>query len=148
MDPIPVPIALPMEPATNTVPGADNDPNSIPLLCHICPKKPTFSDVSHLLTHISSKSHLAARFKLQLSDVASHKQALHRFDEWAENYGINRLLKNRQDAKEQKKQSHLKRQRGGNEVSKFTPLQSPWPLLTTSHENRRNPVDPMDLVQR
>lgn len=125
MDPLPVPIALPMEPATNTVPGPDHDPESIPLLCYICPKKPNFSDTSHLLTHISSKSHLAARFKLQLSDVASHQQALQHFDEWAEHYGINQLLKNRQDAKEQK---ILKRQRG-NEVSLYTPSGCCWPFI-------------------
>lgn len=115
MDPAPLSLSLPMDPPASA--GIDSNPNLIPLLCHICPKKPAFSDVSHLLTHISSKSHLAARFKLQLSDVAVDKQALHRFDEWAEQYGINKLLKNRQDAKELKKQNHLKRQRGGNEVS-------------------------------
>lgn len=139
MDPIPLPLSLPTEPAANN--GSDaNDPNAIPLLCHICPKKPTFSDVSHLLTHISSKSHLAARFKLQLSDSALDKQALHQFDEWAEHYGINKLLKNRQDAKEQKRQNHLKRQRGGIEVSTYIPLKLPYIVLTVLDGIRRNHV--------
>lgn len=132
MDPLPSSISHPVE----SVPSAgDNSIASpIPLLCHICPKKPNFSDVSHLLTHISSKSHLAARFKLQLSDDASDKQALHHFDQWAGHYGINKLLKNRQDAKELKKQNNLKRQRGGNEVSPSTSLQCPWLILMRSFD--------------
>lgn len=123
MDPLPSPISLPMESVPNA--GTDSNASAIPLLCHICPKKPTFSDVSHLLTHISSKSHLAARFKLQLSDAASEKQALHHFDQWAEHYGINKLLKNRQDSKELKKQNNLKRQRGGTEVGPHILLKYP-----------------------
>lgn len=116
MDNIPLSLPFPLEPAANA--EVDNNAGLIPLLCHICPKSPKFSDVSHLLTHISSKSHLAARFKLQLSDKDEHKHAIQQFDQWAEQYGINQLLKNRQDAKEQKKQNQLKRQRGGNEVNR------------------------------
>ncbi|CAG8984128.1 hypothetical protein HYALB_00006230 [Hymenoscyphus albidus] len=36
---------------------------SVPLICSICPQQ--FSDVSELLTHLSSESHLANRFELQ-----------------------------------------------------------------------------------
>lgn len=79
--------------------------------CCLCPKKPNFSDVSHLLTHISSKSHLAARFRLEISDKDEDKYIIQLFQEWADRYGITQLLKNRQDAKEQKKQTQQKRQR-------------------------------------
>lgn len=99
--------------------GPENpNPNPIPLKCCLCPKKPNFSDVSHLLTHISSKSHLAARFKLEISDKTEDKHTVQLFKEWADQYGITQLLKNRQDAKEKKRQAQIKRQRAsGNEAS-------------------------------
>lgn len=129
----PTPFPIPADNVLNTGSGSgsgsgiDNtsananvnaNPNNVPLLCHLCPRRPKFSDVSHLLTHISSKSHLANLFQLGLSDDDEDKQTIRRFNEWAEQYGINQLLKNRQDAKEQKKQGQHKRQRAtGNEVS-------------------------------
>lgn len=126
----PTPFPIPTDNALSAGPGNGNglanananvnvnaNPNNIPLLCHLCPRKPKFSDVSHLLTHISSKSHLATLFQLGLSDDSEDKHTIRRFNEWAEQYGINQLLKNRQDAKEQKKQGQHKRQRAtGNEA--------------------------------
>lgn len=110
---------------TNANVNVNANPNNVPLLCHLCSRRPKFSDVSHLLTHISSKSHLATLFQLGLSDDYEDKQTIRRFNEWADQYGINQLLKNRQDAKEQKKQGQHKRQRAtGNEASlntTFTP---------------------------
>ena len=78
---------------------------SIPLLCSLCPKHPQFSDVPHLLTHISSKSHLANRFKLQ---IRSHTDSearglLTEFDDWYRDNGLDDLLSERLAAKEQKK---------------------------------------------
>lgn len=103
---------------TSASSNVNANPNNVPLLCHLCPRRPKFSDVSHLLTHISSKSHLANLFQLGLSDDDADKQTIRRFNEWEEQYGINQLLKNRQDAKEQKKQGQNKRQRAaGTEVN-------------------------------
>ncbi|KAK4157841.1 hypothetical protein C8A00DRAFT_29227 [Chaetomidium leptoderma] len=81
------------------------DPTSIPLQCTLCPKKPNFSDLSHLLTHISSKSHLAHRFKAELKarDNRSALEDVRQYDTWCERYGINALLAERMAAKEQKK---------------------------------------------
>lgn len=95
----------------------------IPLKCYLCPGTPIFSDISHLLTHISSKSHLAVRFRIGLSDSEQDKQRIVQFDNWAAQYGINQLLKNRQDAKDQKKQGQQqKKQRAtGNQVNVFQP---------------------------
>lgn len=81
------------------------EPLSIPLKCTLCPRKPNFSDVSHLLTHISSKSHLSHRFKAELR---SHKEreaqeAIRQYDDWYERHGIRALLAERMIAKEQKK---------------------------------------------
>src|SRR4051794_18002100 len=81
------------------------DPASIPLRCTLCPKKPNFSDLSHLLTHISSKSHLAHRFKAELKarDDPAALQEVRQYDDWCHRYGINGLLAERMAAKEQKK---------------------------------------------
>lgn len=100
------------QPATRN----DDKAVSIPLICHLCPKKPTFSDVSHLLTHVSSKSHLAAEFKLKHSKKSQDQDALVQYDQWAQDYGVNDLVANRIAAKEQRKAP--KRQRAvATEVS-------------------------------
>ncbi|KAJ4397987.1 hypothetical protein N0V85_006402 [Neurospora sp. IMI 360204] len=81
------------------------DPASIPLKCTLCPKQPIFSDVSHLLTHCSSKSHLSHRFKTELrsgKDDAS-RETMQQYLKWEETSGIKALLIERLDAKENKK---------------------------------------------
>lgn len=77
----------------------------IPLLCDLCPKNPRFSDVSHLLTHISSKSHLSNRFKLQIRSQGEPeaRRLLADFDNWYNSNGLEDLLSERLSAKEQKK---------------------------------------------
>ncbi|KAI1813010.1 hypothetical protein GGS20DRAFT_599558 [Poronia punctata] len=83
----------------------------IPLVCYICPKNAHFSDLSHLLTHISSKGHLHNMFQLTLSrDVDdSAKLALTEYDNWFNKNGIGPLLRARKTAREQK-DSREKRQ--------------------------------------
>ncbi|EHL02067.1 hypothetical protein M7I_2022 [Glarea lozoyensis 74030] len=78
---------------------------TIPLICTLCPKHPTFSDTSHLLTHISSKSHLAARFKLQIRSQSEQeaRDTLDDFDAWYRNNNLDVLLSDRLAVKEQKK---------------------------------------------
>ncbi|KAL1958292.1 hypothetical protein VTO42DRAFT_4609 [Malbranchea cinnamomea] len=75
------------------------------LRCSICPKRPRFSDVSHLLTHISSKGHLSHYFKLQ---VRSHQEPeavelLAAYDTWYNENNLAGLLSERMRAKEAKK---------------------------------------------
>lgn len=77
------------------------------LLCNICPKRPTFSDVSHLLTHVSSKAHLSNYFKLQ---IRSHQEPeagklLDEYDLWYKANDIPKLLSGRMAAKETRKKS-------------------------------------------
>jgi hypothetical protein len=71
------------------------------LTCQICPRRPHFSDVSHLLTHVASKAHLANYFKLQ---VQSHqdsaaREILTRYNEWYEAYNLAKLLSDRMSSK-------------------------------------------------
>lgn len=78
---------------------------SIPLLCMLCPKEPHFSDISHLLTHISSKSHLSHRFKLQIRSQAEPeaREQLDNFETWYSENGLDDLLSDRLATKEHKK---------------------------------------------
>jgi hypothetical protein len=75
------------------------------LLCNICPKKPRFSDVSHLLTHVSSKAHLSHYFKLQ---VRSHHEPqaiilLDEYDRWYKANNLAKLLSDRLSSKDARK---------------------------------------------
>ncbi|KAK3996414.1 hypothetical protein QBC44DRAFT_355578 [Cladorrhinum sp. PSN332] len=81
------------EPATPT----------IPLKCCVCPKKPSFSDLSHLLTHVSSKSHLSYKYKKSLRKDDQSVREHNEYAEWESRYGINDLAAERLLAKEQKK---------------------------------------------
>lgn len=80
------------------------------LICYLCPKTPQFSDLSHLLTHISSKSHLSHRFKIQLkskTELAARVQ-LDNFDDWYNTNGLDTLLSDRMHTKENKKATKQK----------------------------------------
>jgi hypothetical protein len=77
------------------------------LKCSICPKRPSFSDVSHLLTHVGSKGHLSHLHKLQ---VRSHQELsagheLAAYDRWYQQHGLGQLLSERMLQKESKKGS-------------------------------------------
>ncbi|KAI1431562.1 hypothetical protein GGR50DRAFT_697860 [Xylaria sp. CBS 124048] len=82
--------------ATNT--------NAIPLICLICPKNSQFSDLSHLLTHISSKGHLHNVFQYHLVRDVDNKarSKLAEFESWYELNNISALLRARKSAREQR----------------------------------------------
>lgn len=72
--------------------------------CGICPRKPTFTDISHLLTHIGSKAHLAVLHKLH---IKSHQELaagiqLTAYNQWFEHHGLAQLLSDRMQQKERK----------------------------------------------
>ncbi|CAG8951407.1 hypothetical protein HYFRA_00007322 [Hymenoscyphus fraxineus] len=74
---------------------------SVPLICSICPQQ--FSDVSELLTHLSSESHLANRFELQnraRSEPAA-KKALEDFERSFFDVNLPNLLSEQLAIKEQ-----------------------------------------------
>lgn len=77
---------------------------SIPLLCNICPKRPEFSDISHLLTHVGSKGHLSHYFKAQVRSrqEPAVRQQLDTYDRWYAKYQIEKLLSQRMVLKESK----------------------------------------------
>ena len=84
---------------------------SIPLLCNIRPKEPEFRDISHLLTHVASKGHLAQELKAKVrsrQDV-SIREKLNKYDRWYEKHQIEKLLSQRLMLKESKDTDRVKR---------------------------------------
>ncbi|KAI4241925.1 MAG: hypothetical protein L6R40_004324 [Gallowayella cf. fulva] len=84
---------------------------SVPLHCHICPKRPDFSDISHLLTHVGSKGHLSHYFKAQVRgrQDASVRQQIETYDQWYEDNQIEKLLSQRMILKDSKKPNGIAR---------------------------------------
>lgn len=80
-------------------------PSNIPLHCDICPKKPDFSDVSHLLTHIASKGHLSTyyKFKVKASSDDLSRQLIQDYDTWYAQWSIEDLMSERLNLKERRK---------------------------------------------
>ncbi|KAH9888284.1 hypothetical protein F4778DRAFT_786095 [Xylariomycetidae sp. FL2044] len=78
--------------------------HNIPLVCAICPNNSRFSDISHLLTHISSKGHLWNYFDMSISRGFDEEisNALDEFDAWFSGNGINTLLLERKLARAQR----------------------------------------------
>lgn len=113
------------------------------LRCNICPKKPKFSDVSHLLTHVSSKGHLSHYFKLQ---VRSHQEPeaselLSAYDQWYQENDIAELLSQRlltKDVRKSRSRSKL-----ASKVDTATPV-GPAPHHKASKQKRQVPdyLDP------
>ncbi|KAK7951376.1 uncharacterized protein PG986_007104 [Apiospora aurea] len=93
---------------------SDSNANSIPLTCFICPSSPHFSDISHLLTHISSKGHLQNKFKMDIDKKTDQGAArrMQQFDSWYQGNGIEDLLRARSDAREQKQRTSQSRRSG------------------------------------
>ncbi|EHA57343.1 hypothetical protein MGG_09305 [Pyricularia oryzae 70-15] len=91
--------------------AASTEEPAIPLLCDLCPKKGQFSDISHLLTHISSKGHLSCRFttdmKAKAGDINAAKK-MRDFEKWYAENGIDGLLQDRITSKERR----VKKSRG------------------------------------
>ncbi|CAI0651252.1 unnamed protein product [Colletotrichum noveboracense] len=74
-----------------------SDGSSIPLLCCICSSHPRFSDVSHLLTHLSSKGHLHTLNTTRLESHADLSAAatIATYDTWYAKHNLERLLAER-----------------------------------------------------
>ncbi|PSN65420.1 hypothetical protein BS50DRAFT_611459 [Corynespora cassiicola Philippines] len=79
--------------------------NAIPLHCNICPKKPKFSDVSHLLTHISSKGHLSNyyRVKVRSSTEDESRLLIEAYDRWYAEWNVEELMAERMSQKDKRR---------------------------------------------
>ncbi|KAF2474643.1 uncharacterized protein BDR25DRAFT_384004 [Lindgomyces ingoldianus] len=77
----------------------------IPLHCNICPKRPNFSDVSHLLTHIASKGHLSHYYKVKVrsgSEDAS-RRLIEAYDRWYAEWNVEDLMSERMSQKDKRR---------------------------------------------
>lgn len=108
------------------------------LQCIICPGRPRFSDVSHLLTHVSSKAHLSHYFKLQ---VRSHQEAealelLLEYDGWFNTNNLPQLLSERIGSKDDGK-----KKRKSQAKAPTTTTDNGRPAASI-RSRRSGPVDP------
>lgn len=80
------------------------DPSQIPLVCFACTDEPRFSDLSHLLTHVGSKSHLSQVFELRIAGMTDEESAQRsrKFELWNSTYHIDRLVWQRREARGEK----------------------------------------------
>ena len=127
---------------------ASMDP--IPLLCKICPKQPHFSDISHLLTHVSSKGHL---FHLKNAQLRSHqdipfRKQLEAYDEWYDQNQIEKLLAQRMAQKDSKNTKGKPRQtRSNSSIKEEDPPQKsrrrgPSLQHRSAQPTTQDPIDP------
>jgi hypothetical protein len=93
----------------------------VPLICSICPKNTNFSDVSHLLTHISSKGHLSNMFKLDIARYTDQgaREKLEEYQAWFDEFNIRELLQSRSENRIQK--GSVGRSRNGSSTRGGTP---------------------------
>jgi hypothetical protein len=78
---------------------------NIPLHCSICPKRPNFSDVSHLLTHIASKGHLSNYYKVKVrsgNDDAA-RRLVESYDRWYAEWNVEDLMSERMTQKDKRR---------------------------------------------
>lgn len=78
---------------------------NIPLHCSICPKRPNFSDVSHLLTHIASKGHLSNYYKIKVrsgNDDAA-RRLVESYDRWYAEWNVENLMSERMTQKDKRR---------------------------------------------
>ncbi|KAF1971460.1 hypothetical protein BU23DRAFT_182734 [Bimuria novae-zelandiae CBS 107.79] len=78
---------------------------NIPLHCSICPKRPNFSDVSHLLTHIASKGHLSNYYKVKVrsgNDEAA-RRVVESYDRWYAEWNVEDLMSERMTLKDKRR---------------------------------------------
>ena len=114
---------------------------TIPLRCNICPQEPDFSDLSHLLTHVSSKGHLSHHLKAQLRGRHNEdiRQKLNMYDQWYERYNIEKLLSQRLSAKASKQDIEKERGASAKPTRRSRACKS-RPKASTSLKSQRSPV--------
>jgi hypothetical protein len=105
------------------------------LQCVVCPTQPTFSDVSHLLTHLLSKAHAAYRYKLDLRKDRGDPDAtaiLTAYDDWYRVNKLGQLLAERESAKIDRKNKRRSSGQNASIQNIVTPPVLADPAVTTA----------------
>ncbi|KAF1815398.1 hypothetical protein P152DRAFT_184082 [Eremomyces bilateralis CBS 781.70] len=112
---------------------------SIPLICSICPKRPRFSDVSHLLTHIASKGHLSHHYKVKVraSTEEDSRRLLEAYDHWYEKWRVQDLMSERMSLKDKRRARAARNQ---------TPLSRSQSVARRSQASRDTPTSQANSV--
>ena len=99
---------------------SSRSPGSIPLHCTICSKKPTFSDISHLLTHVASKQHLSNYYKAKVRGGQDDdaRELVEEYDEWYEKWNVDDLMRERMQSKDKKSRTSSRRASAGMPLTK------------------------------
>ncbi|KAL2757394.1 hypothetical protein ACRALDRAFT_1067996 [Sodiomyces alcalophilus JCM 7366] len=101
-------------------------PSTVPLFCSACPHRPTFSDLSHLLTHLGSRGHTKfefdARVKASTKTDPTAMKIIDEYDVWFKENNISKMLADRMNDKEKKRQAReegevAKRKRGPSQTT-------------------------------
>jgi hypothetical protein len=110
--------------------------SKIPLRCNICPKRPKFSDVSHLLTHIASKGHLSNYYKVKVraSGDPVSRSLIEEYDQWYAEWNVEDLMSERMSLKDKKK--------GRKTLGKFNLFARP-PLTTSGSGHTSTSASPL-----
>ncbi|UQC79754.1 uncharacterized protein CLUP02_05234 [Colletotrichum lupini] len=114
--------------ASGKAPSSKNPPDDpkpsgspgIPLVCLVCTSTPRFSDLSHLLTHLSSKGHLQTQNDVRIratQDLAAADKVA-TYDKWYKDYGIERMLAERLKAKDEKARGFSRSGQGTSQTLK------------------------------
>ena len=112
--------------------------SSLPLHCSICPKKPNFSDVSHLLTHVASKGHLSHYYKVKVrasSDLVA-RSTIDAYDAWYDQWNVEQLMSERM----QQKDSKRSKARAQCSLPEVFSSPSPFVYLTHTLDSIQEPV--------
>ncbi|KAK5132276.1 hypothetical protein LTR08_009264 [Meristemomyces frigidus] len=77
----------------------------IPLHCNICSKKPDFSDVSHLLTHVASKGHLSSFYRMKVQGTAdpTSQKLVDEYEQWYSDWSVDDLMRDRMSQKDKRR---------------------------------------------
>lgn len=78
---------------------------TVPLHCNVCPTKPNFSDVSHLLTHIASKGHLSNYYKVKVRSTSedASRRIIEAYDRWYAEWNVEELMSERMSQKDKRR---------------------------------------------
>ncbi|KAF2744116.1 hypothetical protein M011DRAFT_409319 [Sporormia fimetaria CBS 119925] len=114
---------------------------AIPLHCNICPKKPNFSDVSHLLTHIASKGHLSNYYKVKVrsSSEDASRRLIEAYDRWYAEWNVEDLMSERMSQKDRRR---TRARPSGMASSMHPAIQAPIPRPARPRAAVSNLLDP------